>query len=351
MVNIINFKYVPVLRFRDQERKAFLATSISDKMIPLVEIFTEKMRSNGRETSIEIFSRDFANVNTSVMLDFPLYLRLQNNTKPAVRNFSQQIQANPALRINYFLNSHLIEMGNIIPVITYNPNIPYRSGALLSEERLLRQYYDRIAVRVFPQQFSQVISEAKGLLRHGDIFILEIDELSVSNPEIAPLFIEMNTKPSGVNYKTVLIRSAIPRTLTNTQLSPGQVVLQADNSLLRDYPQLGFDAFGDFVGVKKDDLTEGGRISPGYLMYSWQNNHYIGFNGVVDQPATFETMIVPDVLSSNVWPQFAQSHHHSTCFGCSTISNISNGTKSGQSQPEWKGFTIGHYLYTMQEFL
>jgi len=345
-----NLKYVPVLRFREQERKAFSATAISNKMVPLVEIMTEKARANGRETAIEIFAREFSSINTFVMLDFPMYLKLQGNTSPTVRSFVTQLRVNPSERINLFKNPKLLEMNNLIPVITYDPSVSLQTGMIMTESQELRKHYEKLAYRIFPQNFTAALIEVEKVATEHDIIMLDIDE----DPYTQSLFKTMYTQLSSVamktNSKKVLIRSAIPSDLTNVGLTSKQVVYSADNGLLKDYAKLGFDAFGDYVGVKKDELTKGGKISPGYLMYSWKQNCYYGFNGIIDQPATFETMVLPDTLSSTVWAEYGETHKKN-CYGCQSLIQIDKGNKPGKGQAEWKGFAFGHYLYTMEEFL
>lgn len=345
-----NLKYVPVIRFREQERKAFSSTSISNKMVPLVEIMMDKPRSNSKEDSIQTFIREFANLNTMVMLDFPLYLNLGNNTQPVVSQFVRRLKANPRDRIRLFLDQRLSQIQNVIPVITYDPTAAFRAGEIPFEETQLRPRYSRIAFRIFPQHFQVALSEISQSIKHGDIVIFDIDEQSHYNSVIRQMYPLISQTIPQTQFTKVLVRSAIPRDLTNVGLASGQIVTDADNGLLTDYRGLGFDAFGDYVGVKKDELTSGGRISPGYIFYSWSHNAYFGFNGVLNQPVTFETQIVPDLLASPVWGQYTGAHQ-GNCLGCSTILDISQGNKSGKSQPEWKGFAIGHYLYTMEEFL
>ncbi len=63
------------------------------------------------------------------------------------------------------------------------------------------------------------------------------------------------------------------------------------------------DVFGGYAGIKKDDLTSGGAINPGFLFYNPVNNQFLGFRGHGEKSETkylsdFEDLIVPDVLAS-----------------------------------------------------
>jgi len=343
-------KYVPVLRFREQERKALAGTSISDKMLPLVEIMQDTSGDKRPKDMINEFVNDFHNFNTYVMLDFPLYLPIQSNTQEKVRDFIQRLKAAPATRIQLFLDQRLTSMNNLIPVITYDPSTPYIQGDLVNQELQLRPYYEIVAYRIFPNHFQSALSDIANCIKDGDLVLFDIDEEHHHNTVLNNLYPLIKTMLPNVTYKTVLIRSAIPRDLYNTQLTTGQVITQADNGLLRSYNKLGFDAFGDFVGIKRDFLTDIPRISPGFIYYSWSQNVYYGFSGTRNNLSSFITHITPAVLNSIPWQQY-NAVHKCNCIGCLSINNISQGTERGKSQAKWKGFAFAHYLYTMEEFL
>ncbi|CEG29818.1 beta family protein [Bacillus sp. B-jedd] len=346
-----NFKYVPVFRFRSQERKALASTSISNKILPLIEIVTEKPTTRSKNDTIDQLIADIGNLNTKVMVDFPMYLKLGNATIKPVLDFLTPILANPKTRYNLLSDQRLVNKSDkIIPVVTYDPNSPYINQYLTSQDTHLRKYYNQIAYRLYPSMFNNAINEISGLVKQGDIVLLDIDEASHSHPINPQMYKTIQSLALQKNISTVLIRSSIPRKLTNVDLDHGKIVKEADNSLLTEYRNLGFSAFGDYCGVKKDELKKGGMISPGYIMYSWNANSYFGFKGVLQQADSFETIVVPSITTSAVWNEFSVTHK-TNCNGCCNVSNIQKKLKKGNSQPEWKGFACSHYLYTMEEFL
>jgi hypothetical protein len=349
-INLTSFKYVPVFRYRTQERKALNSTPISSKILPLIEIVTKKPTSKSKNDSIDQLLKDFADSNTNVMIDIPMYIKLNNSTLKTVRDFLTPVLADPNKRIEILTDPRLAKNEKIIPVITYNPNSPFTKGYLTSQEKHLRNYYNQIAFRIYPKYFNDSIYELTGLLESGDIILLDIDESPHSHPANRKMYKKVQEIATSNDCKCVLIRSAIPRALTNVDLDHGKIIQEADNSLLTDYKSLGFSAFGDYCGIKKDNLQRGGRISPGYIMYSWEDNSYYGFKGVIEQADTFVSIVAPSVISSKVWKEY-NSNHHKNCFGCGTIDRIQKKVKKGNSQPEWKGFACSHYLYTMEEFL
>ncbi|MCX6299978.1 MAG: hypothetical protein NTY72_12900, partial [Bacteroidetes bacterium] len=131
----------------------------------------------------------------------------------------------------------------------------------------------------------------------------------------------------------------------------GEIVYEADNSLLEMFSQqLHFNAFGDFAGIKKDDLTSGGTISPGFILYNPADNLYYGYRGTVKNLAEFETTIVPDVLASPVAaailaanPDYLNDQNE----GWNTLLRIQGG-ETGKSQAKFKKISIEHYLHCMR---
>lgn len=294
---------------------------------------------------------DIENINTRIMLDFPMYIRMKNQTQSSVIGFLTPIQADPNKRISILKDPRLVNnKDKVIPVVTYNPNSPFVQGYLSNQEKQLRAYYDQLAFRIYPLHFDDAINELPNIVRNGDIVLLDIDENSPTHSTYQRMYKIISNLCNSIGIDCVLIRSAIPSTIKNVDLQNGQIIFEADNSLLTQYKKLGFTAFGDYCGVKKDDLTTGGVISPGYIFYSWKDNSYYGFKGVLKQATTFESILVPAVLNSNVWSQYLNAHK-TNCLGCSSIEKISLKQKKGNAQPEWKGFACGHYLYTMEEFL
>ncbi|MED4353634.1 hypothetical protein P9265_15055 [Schinkia azotoformans] len=340
-------KYIPVLRYRTSEKSTLNSVSISSKILPLIEVVTEKPKINSRKTCIEEIKDFVDNNNTKILVDFPLYIKLYNNSIEAVSNFIRGIQTNPNLRVNYF--NQLIG-SNIIPVITYNPNISYVQGFLTTEINALRSSFEQLAFRVFINHGTNALNEIKNLLQKGDLLILDLDTASHSNSAFQAIYTQLTTLTQQKGATSILIRSAINTDITNTGLTNGQVVNGVDNSLLKNYQNYNFDAFGDFCGIKKDDLTKGGRPSPGCLFYNWPTNSFYGHKGLYLDITTFTSLVVPSLINSSQWSVYSSSHKQN-CNGCKIVQNIVNRNESANNAPKWKVIASSHYLYTMEEFL
>lgn len=133
-----------------------------------------------------------------------------------------------------------------------------------------------------------------------------------------------------------------------------QIVIEADNNHIDidHMGNFGVNATGDYVGIKKDDLTAGGTISPGFIYYDAVGNQYFGYKAAIKGSLSeFENRIVPDVIKSLATEEMLQ---HTPPFvgtdnpGYYTLLNIQNGDESGKSQAKFKRIAMEHYLYCMK---
>lgn len=345
-----SFRYVPVLRYRQQEISSLksLHPHLSLKTLPLIEIVKEKFNSRSKGTFESEYTKSLKEFSHPFMIDFPMYLSLTTRTQREVASFLRPIQSSPPQRLAKF--RELKSLKNMIPVVSYNPRTAYTADTIVREAENLRTIFSRLAFRLFIQGATLAISDITKVAVPGDIIIFDLDDAHHRNPALRPIYNSIANLGTNHGCSTVIVRTAIDQSITNVGLDNGQIVPQADNSLLSDYNSYGFHAFGDYAGVKKDPLQEGGTISPGFIYYSWSDNCYIGYNGLTRSLSEFEDHIAPSVVNSIYWRNYT-NNHHATCPGCSIIQSIISGNESGKHQGKWKGISISHYIYTMEEFL
>jgi Beta protein len=111
------------------------------------------------------------------------------------------------------------------------------------------------------------------------------------------------------------------------------------------------NAFGDYAGIKKDDLNAGGTISPGFIFYDPLDNLYYGFKGEVKDLAEFERTIVPAVLNSPVVARILAEqplYLSADNWGYQQLRAIRDGQESGKSQAKFKRIAMEHYLHCMR---
>lgn len=340
------FRYVPILRYRQEERRAFNDVTFSVKTLPMIELISEKLNTRHKQTVIEKLTEDLQQKEHKIIVDIPTYIIIKRRTKPTVTAYLSPFIANPSSRVAEYKK---LPIEKIIPTISYNPNIGTFQHGTLQTQLLNLADFDSVAYRIFIPHFAQAINEVSKIIRQNDIVILDIGKESHSTPFLVGYYAQIRALNNNIKCRTVIIRSAL-NNITNVGLTNGQPVTSADNSLLTSFLGYGFDGFGDFAGTKKDELLKGGVISPGLIFYSQQGNTYYGYKGSTPQLSEFRSTIVPSLQSTVPWNTLTPTHH-ANCPGCLKVNNVSIGIHNGENQAMWKGIAISHYLYTLEEFL
>ncbi|MEN6462680.1 MAG: hypothetical protein ABFC94_15090 [Syntrophomonas sp.] len=348
------FTYVPILRYQKEEKAAFKSIDLSSKFLPLIEIIHAKGQKKTADTFVKYYTEEFTSLENPILIDIPTYMRISNSTKNNVRPFLEPIIANPTLRAAHY---NQLRNLNIIPVVSYIPNVADSRIVVnhLDKEFKSLLSFDRVAFRVFKSHFNEAIATIERLIRKDDILIFDLNkEYHNSKKLIDEYYKKVAKLKKSIGCKTVLIRSVINDQLTNAELPHSIPIDEYDNSLLKDYKSLGFDAFGDFAGIKKDNLTKGGPGGTcGFVFYHWDNNEYIGFKGNTPNKLTeYSSIIVPSVLKSNYYKAFSRKHHRE-CPGCQIIQRAKEDPllEKVDQFAKWKRITVMHYLHTMEEFL
>ncbi len=341
-------KYVPVLRYRQEERAALRQLALSAKTMPLVEIVTAKPHSSMKGAFSDLYTKDLASIEVSCMIDFPTHLSLSKSTIDNVRDFLLPLKRDRSRVIDMMLA--LAEVPGAIPVLSYDPQGQYEATTLVNETKTLRQQFNRLAFRMFAGSSDLLLDELETVVNKNDIVILDIDIAPHSSPALKPICGRLLALKKKTLCSLVIIRSALSPRLTNIGLVDGQPIADADNSLRDVYAAYGFDAFGDFAGIKKDDLVKGGRISPGTVYYFWDENVYIGYRGRKPDLSEFATHIAPTIAQSRYWQQ-TSDRHKASCPGCRYVQDVLTGVASGRNQGLWKRISIMHYIYSMEEHL
>lgn len=350
-----NLIYMPTFRVRQQEMIVLKSFDFGTQMYPLIEIVKEHDRSRKEEiqkTFEEIHNELLEGINAKhVFVDLPIYLKQSGAVKDEVVAFSFSVINNLEKRCEY-INRLRLSSAKAIPVIS---SYLFKTGETDSIEKqfnLLNQNFERLAYRLFPISFSIDFEIVKKLIRPSDYIIIDLDQIT-PYPKSPPLRPIVNALKEFTGCCKILLRSAINTDIQNVKLDHGQVVFEADNShidieIMNDF---GVNATGDFVGVKKDDLTAGGTISPGFIYFDAVENQYYGYRADIKELSQFENKIVPDVLDSESsirmlaeTPPYLSDNNA----GYKTLLNIRNGLESGKSQAKFKKIAMEHYLYCIR---
>lgn len=345
---MIIIKYVPILRYRTAEARALKNVTITSKTMPLLELVQEIPLRSKKLTFNDAYTEELSIYSFPFMVDIPLYLNVNNSTRPKIKTFLTQFKLNPSLKVDYY--KMLSSNPNIIPVLSYADN-PRKclTNNFKSDIKKLRPFFNQVAFRFFnSNDFISIMKDIESIILPNDILLFDIGKTKLNTPKIMTMLLSIVSSTIFSNCTTVLIRSAINNDVIFKDMIQDSIVANADNSLLYSYSLLGFDAFGDYAGIRRDtSISDGGssKASVGFLYYSWQCNGYIGFKGIQPAYSEFISTIKPTTMQSRYW-KYYKYLHHKTCIGCSNISSTNS-----KSYTDWKRYSIEHYISTLEEYL
>lgn len=348
---ITDLKYMPVLRVRQEEIKVLRSFDFGSRIFPCLEIYKEKDRESSKKSFEEIYLDLIKNINSKkVFVDIPLYLKQYKSMKPNVLSFLRKVVANRKVRTEYMLKLKP-QSKKIIPVISSYFNKTGEPGTIQLQEKELRLAFKSIAFRTFVDTFNSDFSHIKSVATNNDFLIIDLgdslpniqDEDDAFNPIIEKL-------EDFDNCQVIILRSSINK-ITNVSLEHGKEIPSIDNSLVDLYQDYAGTAFGDYAGIKKDEVKEGGSISPGFIYYDATKNSFFGFKGRINKLEDFETIIVPAVLSSDATKRMKSSsvdYLSKNNMGWQKVLSINSRRESGKSMAKFKNISMSHYLHCIK---
>lgn len=342
-----NFVYMPTFRARQQEIVVLNSFDFGERIFPMIEIIKSKDRTNNQRSSQDIWNEIIARTSSlKVLVDLPVYLRETSSMQTEVLTFNRTVLTNLQGRIDFFRG---FAVDKTIPVISSLTIKTGETDTIKQQIAELRPQFPVLAVRTFINSLEIDSAEIRDSLNEDDIIIYDMDTVQPLSPLVRR---QLQTLRSLPGYK-IALRSAINTEIQNTKLDHEEVVAEADNSLTEVFRNtLQMNGFGDFVGIKKDEMSAGGTISPGFILYDPVENIYYGYKGEVKNLAEFENTIVPAVLSSGVvtrmredMRQYLDDGNH----GFEILNGIASGIEAGKSQAKFKRIAMEHYLYVIKK--
>lgn len=345
-----NFKYVPVMRSRQQELIVLKSFDFEDQIFPMLEIIKEKDRINNNRPINEIWTECVNSIQAErVFIDLPVYIRDKTSMQDEVVAFNRTRLSNLQRRIEFFEMFSMLRH-KVIPVVS---TLFYKTGehkSITNQIKALRDIFPNVAVRTFTATLENDLEEIHQNLGAGDVLFYDLDTIQPLNPLVKKQRAELDKIKTP--YK-VAIRSAINTEIQNIKLDHGGVVADADNSLLELYNSwLRMNAFGDYAGIKKDDLNAGGTISPGFIFYDPMDDLYYGYKGEIKSLNEFADTIVPAVLNSpavQLLKHQAPEYVSAQNLGYQTLLAIQENPDSGRSQAKFKRIAMEHYLHCIRQ--
>ena len=235
--------------------------------------------------------------------------------------------------------------------LSYSNKDELNANEVNADLKLLYESFSCVALRITPSQFNKINGFTSIILKNGDYLILDIDSKVHTNPAFKKIYREIIETKKNKGFKSVLLNSNRPQNLYNKNIVDGEPIEEIDNSLLEMYSlsTYKFDGFGDYACISNTLPTTGGAISPAGIFYSLEGNFFVGYKGRTQSLSEFNEHIAPSIMSSPFWAEYTEAHHNE-CPGCRKIMKIVDGD-SGRSQGMWKGITMSHYIYTVDQWL
>lgn len=345
--------YMPTFRSRQQENLVLRSFEFGQHMYPMIEIIKEHDRKRDEDKQQpfhEIYGGLISDIKADqVFVDLPLYLKERASMKAEVITFSRGTIARIERRTEALMALAPLAP-KIIPVVSSYLHKTGEVDSLEQQTAQLRQHFPSIAYRILYNHFQEDWPVVSELATANDFIILDLDTIA---PYPSPVIRQIISVWRGfMTCPKIVLRSAINTDIQNVDLDHAEVVYDADNGLLDMYSAaFAAQSFGDYSGIKKDDLTSGGTISPGFLFYDAVNNQFIGYKGEIKDLSEFETTIVPAVLHSDAAQAMQASglpYLDERNWGWQTLLRIQSGAESGKSQAKFKRISMEHYLHCMR---
>ncbi len=344
--------YIPTFRSRQQENIVLKEFDFGELIYPMLEIIKpyDRKRPHDKQVSFsKVYTDLIADIRAEkVFVDLPFYLKEKGALQDEVLSFYRGIIVDKTRR-----TAHLAELESqkekIIPVVSSFISRTGESDSLSYQVEHLRPIYGQLAFRTFYSSLVEEWDEIDKATVDGDVVIVDFDTISpYPSPTVKRIMERWKKYKKG---PVVILRSAINTDISNVGLEHGDVVFDVDNGLIDMYKNhLNAQAFGDYAGIKKDDLTSGGTISPGFLLYNPVQNNFTGFKGSVKELGEFEHTIVPAILESEAVSDMRASNlpYLEGNPGWDILMAISEGKESGKSQAKFKKIAMLHYLHCIK---
>lgn len=343
---------MPVFRARQEELKVLKSFNFDERIYPCIEIVKEFDRERKKQKKFEEIYLDIIHKVKAlkVFVDLPIHLKQSRSMNKDVLTFLRSVVGVRKNRTEYMLK--LAKCADkVIPVISSYFSITSEPNTIRSQAADLRSSFSSLAFRTFPDTIKNDMVQIKSVVQKNDFLIVDVNEqkLDVDNIILSDVIEQLE----DFNKCTVIVlKTPIGDSLTNVSLLHGELVETILNDQVDKYSQFNAEGFGDYAGIKKGSIKEGGSISPGFLYYDATENSFYGYKGNKPELAEFEKTIVPDVISSGATSRMRLakknflSNYNS---GWTSLKNIKSGVESGKSQAKFKGIAMGHYLHCIKK--
>lgn len=360
--------YVPIFRLKQEEQRVLVRFNFGTDIYPYVEIVKErdvvrtqssKKKKDGSlpkppkvKTFEDIHLPIIAAIKSKkVFVDLPVHFLERKGVDPVVIKFMTSVINNRYLRTS-FMKKFGVLSDKVIPIISSYHHKTNELDTIVLQESDLRLTFPIIGFRTCITSLKNDISQIVKVARGCDYLLVDLEncEVLATDPEISEM---ISLLEDFKNCSVLLIRSALDKNMTNKGIEPGKLINNADNSLMNEYRNFGASGFADYAGIKRNDLEDGGIVSPGFVFYDATENNFYGFRGAEKKPKLedFLDIIVPEVLSSEPANRMGKSGRSYLCDqnkGWSLLNDMQIGKEKSMSQGKFKRVSMEHYLHCVK---
>jgi hypothetical protein len=371
------FVYMPVFRYRTEEKKVLLSRDFGENIFPCVEIIKatpQKIREKkikklkpGEQSKKpkefhEIHLPELGKIKAKkIFVDLPVHMKQPKRLKEEVLKFLRNVVDNRRIRTEHILQLAPLK-DRIIPVISSYFDKTNEKGSIKLQEADLRKTFNTLAFRTFPSTIDRDLEQIEKVIQDTDYIIFDIGDSLADESDPDVLQTDLGELKEKVNCQIIIVRNIVTSSIKNNAILHGKVVAQISNDLIESYRKLYGTGFGDYAGIKKDDVTEGGGISPGFIFYDPVRGKYYGFRGDVytikgkktGKLRDFEDIIIPDVIKSNAVKRMRSSGYPylaANNMGWELINEINAGREKGQHQGKFKRISMEHYVHCIDTLI
>lgn len=353
--------YTPVFRYRQEEKKVLSSFDFGDRIYPYIEIFKKLERKHTSKKKAEPKFHEIylpilrAIKSEKVFIDLPIQLKPSSRMKKEVLEFQSRVIGNRTERTAHLMSLSLLSK-KVIPVISTYWQRTGEPNSILLQEGDLRLVFDNLAFRTSSLTFTNDMQQIVKVITEKDYLFIDLEEYSLaSEDDLYSIDFMLDYIETFTTCPVIILNSPIHHSTTNSGLDHGMRIDKADNLLQSTFRSYGAIGFGDYVGIKKDLLEDGGGISPGFIFYDAVENSFYGYKGRNGKEADLDDLreiIIRDLLISDPVKRMNSSSYQyldNQNQGWKLIRDMWAGIEPHKSQAKFKRVAMLHYLYCIDK--
>ena len=295
--------YVPILKTREEELRVIRNAKgcFSDKIIPLIEVITEKYKDVYQTDANGEFIRQLQGTRMvkikcvpteQDIITLPNINELIDNKKVfidyfrfSLNKYGRDINFNNA-ELSYNLNNNydlykekvlsVTQYENMIPIISVKPKFDISKSELIAFLSQLQNRTEQVGLRMTEEWIDEYQEIIKRSLREKDYLLFDIEE---QNPKVKFMEIE---KILGyqARCKVILLNSPRKLSIRNGEY-PEQGTTDLIDNCARDIArEYQLEGYGDYCGLKDTMPLKNGSNGTGAalaLLYDYNNNVFYSY--------------------------------------------------------------------------